>query len=338
MVTGDAPGERASAPTSDGIMSSTLESLSNDLAAPVDRAGRVVVAIHARRRIPASGVLWRPGLVVAADHTVHKDDDVRVTLADGTDVRATVAGRDPSTDLCVLRLPGDAAPGPSAEAAEAAEPAAAATIARAPLRVGQLVLALGRPGPAVTASMGIVSAVGPEWRTWRGGRVDQFVRLDVAIYDGFSGGPIVDAAGHVLGVGTSGLARAAAVAVPAATVDRVADQLLAGGRIRPGYLGVGTQPVKLNDAARGRLVPVGDRVPEWGLMVVAVEPGAPADRAGLLLGDLLVALDGQPTADPRDVLAVLGPDTVGRTLHATVLRAGAPITVPITVGEHPHRS
>jgi S1-C subfamily serine protease len=197
------------------------------------------------------------------------------------------------------------------------------------------VLALGRPGAAVTASMGIVSAVGPEWRTWRGGRVDQFVRLDVAIYDGFSGGPLVDAAGHVLGIGTSGLARAAAVAVPAVTVDRVVDQLLAGGRIRPGYLGVGTQPVKLTDAMRERLTPIGDRVPEWGLMLVAVESGAPAERAGFLLGDVLLALDGQPTADPRDVLAALGPDTVGRTLQATVLRAGAPITLPITVGEHP---
>jgi serine protease Do len=309
-------------------MSSTLESLSNDLAAAVDRAGRSVVAIHARRRIPASGILWRPGLVVAADHTVHKDDDVRVTLADGTDVRATVAGRDASTDLCVLKLP-------EGSASAGAEPA---TIGRAPLRVGQLVLALGRPGPAVTASLGIVSAVGPEWRTWRGGRVDQFVRLDLAIYDGFSGGPLVDAAGQVLGLGTSGLARAAAVAVPAATVDRVVDQLLAGGRVRPGFLGIGTQPVRLTEALRSRLAPIGDRVPDAALMIVAVEPDAPADKAGILLGDLLVALDDQPTADPRDVLAALGPDTVGKELRATLLRGGAPITVAVTVGEHPGRS
>jgi S1-C subfamily serine protease len=304
-------------------MSSALEALSNDLAGAVERAGRSVVAIHARRRIPSSGVLWRPGLVVAADHTVHKDDDVRVTLPDGTDARATVAGRDPTTDVCVLKLPDGAGE--------------AATVARTPLRVGQLVLALGRPGPSVTASLGIVSAVGPEWRTWRGGRVDQFVRLDLAIYDGFSGGPLVDAAGRVLGLGTSGLARAAAVAIPASTVDRVADQLLAGGRIRPGYLGIGTQPVKLTEAMRGHLRGAGDRAPEWGLMVVAVEPNAPADRAGMLLGDVLVVLDGQPTADPRDVLAALGPDTIGRSIEATVLRAGTPATLSITVGEHPSR-
>ena len=306
-------------------MPSTLETLSNDLTAAVDRAGRSVVAIHARRRIPASGIVWRDGIIVAADHTVHKDDDVRITLGDGSDTRATVAGRDPSTDLCVLRLTADA-------------PAEPATISRTPLRVGQLALALGRPGASVTASLGIVSAVGPEWRTWRGGRVDQFVRLDVAIYDGFSGGPIVDAAGHVLGLGTSGLARAAAVAVPAATIDRVVDQLLAGGRVRPGFLGIGTQPVRLTESLRGRLTPIGDRVPEAGLMIVAVEPDAPADRAGVLLGDLLVALDDQPTADPRDVLAALGPDTVGKVLRATILRGGAPMTLELTVGEHPSRS
>jgi S1-C subfamily serine protease len=306
-------------------MPSTLEALSNDLAGAVERAGRTVVAIHARRRIPASGILWRPGLVVAADHTVHKDDDVRVTLPDGTDVRASVAGRDPSTDLCVLRLP-DGAGGD------------AATISRAPLRVGQLVLAHGRPGPAVTASLGIVSAVGPEWRTWRGGRIDQLVRLDVAVYDGYSGGALVDAAGHVLGICTSGLARGAALAVPVATVDRVVDALVAGGgRVRRGFLGIGTQPVRLPESVRSRLAPVGDGVPEVGLMVVVVEPGAPADRAGILLGDVLVALGDTPTEDPRDVLGVLGPDTVGQALRATLVRAGAPLTLPITVGEQPAR-
>ena len=133
-------------------MPTTLEKLSDDLAGAVERARRSIVAIHARRRIPSSGVLWRPGLVVAADHTVHKDDDVRVVLDDGSEARAAVAGRDPSTDLCVLRLPD----------ARGAEPA---SVAAAPLRVGQLVFALGRPGAEATTSLGVVSAAGPEWRT-----------------------------------------------------------------------------------------------------------------------------------------------------------------------------
>lgn len=301
---------------------SALEALSHDLADAVARAGAGVAAIHARRRIPSSGIVWRAGLVVAADHTVHKDEDVRVTLAGATEVRGTVAGRDPGTDLCILRLP-DGAP---------AEPVA---LDHAPLRTGQLVLAVGRPGAEVTASLGLVSAVGPEWRTWHGGRLDQFVRLDLMIQDGFSGGAIVDAAGRVVGLGTSGLARAATV-IPATTVDRVVDQLLAGGgRTRPGFLGIATSPVRLPEAVRERLTPIGGRVPRQGLMVVATEPGAPADRAGILLGDVLVALDDEPTEDPRDVLAVLGPDAVGRELRATIVRAGAPTTLLVTVDEHP---
>jgi len=307
-------------------MSTSLEALSNDLAAAVERAGASVVAIHARRRIPASGILWRAGIVVAADHTVHKDEDVRVTLADGGDVRAHVAGRDPGTGICILRLP---------ESAAGAQPA---RIGRAPLRVGQLVLALGRPGAAVTASFGAIAALGPEYRTWRGGRIDQLVRLDLAIQDGFSGGPLVDAAGHVLGLCTSGLARGAALAIPATTVDRVVDALIAGGgRVARGFLGIGTQPVQLPESVRERLAPIGGEVPRIGLMVVAVEPGAPAERAGILLGDVIVALDDDAIADPRDVMALLGPETIGRELRATVVRAGAPLTVVVTVGEQPAR-
>jgi S1-C subfamily serine protease len=321
-------GERPSVPdptdtrTHDPAMPTTLESLSTDLTAAVDRAGRSVVAVHARRRIPASGVLWRPGVVVATHHTVHKDADVRVSFGDGAEGRATVAGRDPGTDLVVLRY--------EAGAGGTGNTPAAADVAREPVRVGLLALALGRPGEQVTAALGLVSAVGPAWRTWHGGEIDQFVRLDAAVYDGFSGGPLVDAAGRVLGINTSALARAAAVTIPAATVDRVVDQLLAGGRVRRGYLGIGTQPVRLPDAVRAQ---AGDQ--QTALMIVALEPGSPADQAGLLLGDILLALDGRATSDVDDVLAALGHDAVGRTLDARVLRAGGLRSVPVAVGEPP---
>ena len=161
-----------------------LAALSDDLAAAVDTVGRSVVAIHARRRIPASGVVWQPGVIVAAHHTIQRDDDITITLHDGTTTTATLAGRDPSTDLAVLRL-ADGSGAPAAAAADGAP------------RVGQLVLALGRPGTTVTASLGIVSAVGGEWRTWQGGAIDRFIRLDLSVYDGFSGGPLVDAGGRV---------------------------------------------------------------------------------------------------------------------------------------------
>jgi S1-C subfamily serine protease len=302
-------------------MPTTLETLSTQLSDAVDRVAPSVVAIHARRRIPSSGIVWRDGVVVAAHHTVQRDEDITVTLADGAEAHATVAGRDPGTDLVALRLEGSA--GTSAERASEAP------------RVGQLVLAVGRPGDEVTASMGVVSAVGPEWRTWQGGRIDRFVRLDLAIYDGFSGGPLVDALGRVLGLNTSGLSRSAGVTIPVATVDRVVDQLLAGGRVRRGFLGVGTQPVRLPEALRVRARELVPGAGDVALMVVSLAPDGPAERAGVLLGDVLVGLDDQVTADPADVIALLGGDVAGSTVQARVLRAGEPATVSIVVGEQP---
>lgn len=296
---------------------SVLLALSNDLADATERAGRSVVAIHARRRIPASGVVWRPGVIVAASHTIRRDDDISVTLHGGRTVRARLAGRDQGTDLAVLRLEGDADVPPVTLGDAAA------------LRVGQLALALGRPGDDVTASLGVVSAVGGEWRTWQGGVIDRFVRLDVSIYDGFSGGPLVSAAGETLGINTSALARATALSIPAATVERVTAQLLEGGRVKRGYVGLGMQPVRLPAG----VVQSQKLAKDVGLMVVTVEPGAPADRAGVMLGDVIVALDGTPVTDPSEVLALLGGDRVGRTLVATIVRAGQPAEARITVGE-----
>jgi serine protease Do len=303
-------------------MTTTLEALSNDLAAAVDRASRGVVAIRARRRIPSTGIVWRPGVIVAADHTVQKDEDIAVSLFDGTEIRARVAGRDAATDICILRADGDAL-----------QPA---SIDLSPPRVGQLALTVGRPGTEATASLGVVSAVGPEWRTARGGRIDQFVRLDVAVYDGYSGSPLVTAAGQVAGLCTSALARGAALAIPAKTVDRVVTSLLAsGGVTRRGFLGISTQLVPLPEAIRERIAPLGGRVPRSGLMIVAVQPGTSADRAGILLGDLLVGLGNEPVEDPRDVFAALGSDTVGRDVSATIIRAGEPMTLQLTIDEHP---
>ena len=296
-----------------------LTALSNDLAAAVETAGRSVVAVHARRRIPASGVVWQPGVVVAAHHTIQRDDDITVGLNDGTTVAATLAGRDPSTDLAVLRL---------ADPSAAAPPAAAST--ETP-RVGQLVLALGRPGASVTASLGIVSAVGGEWRTWQGGTIDRFVRLDVAVYDGFSGGPLVDATGRVAGINTSGLARATALTVPAATVSRVAAQLLSRGHIARGWLGIATQPVRLPATLQRSL----GTEATVGLVVVNVEPDSPADRGGVLIGDILLALDDRIVSEPGDVIAALGGDRIGQPIALRVARGGRAERLTVTVGERP---
>ena len=197
--------------------------------------------------------------------------------------------------------------------------------------MGQLALALGRPGASVTASLGIVSAVGGEWRTWQGGTIDQFVRLDVAVYDGFSGGPLVDASGRVAGINTSGLARATALTMPAATVSRIATQLLARGHIARGWLGIATQPVRLPPALQRTL----ETETESGLVVVNVEPDGPADRGGLLVGDILIALDDRPVRDPGDVLGALAGDRIGTPMALRVARGGRAERLTVTVGERP---
>ena len=295
----------------------TLTSLSNDLADAVARASSWIVAIHARRRIPSSGIVWQPGVIVTANHTVSRDEEITLTLADGSTAPATLAGRDPATDIAVLRTDAKLA------AAEPADPNH--------FQVGRLVLAVGRPGPEVTATLGIVSAVGGEWRTWHGGRIDRFIRLDLSIYDGFSGGALVEAGGRVLGLNTSGLARAMAVALPQSTVQRGTEELLQRGRVSRGYLGVAMQPVRLPRAMRQKLGLNG----AVGLVIVNLEPGGPAERAGLLLGDLVIGIEGGEVRDPSDLLRYLGSDSVGRKVALSIIRAGETRSVAIEIGERP---
>jgi S1-C subfamily serine protease len=296
-----------------------LVSLSAELADAVERVGRSTVAIHARRRIPSSGILWRPDVVVTASHTIRRDEDISLTLPNGKRAAATLAGRDPGTDLAVLRL----SDGAAFDSAASLAPDEA-------LRVGALVVAVGRPGDDVTASLGAISALGGEWRTWQGGRVDRFVRLDLAIYDGFSGGPLADVAGRVLGVNTSGLTRSAPITIPMSTVARVTDELLTKGHVRRGYAGIAVQPVEIPE----RLVQEHRLEGETALLVVAVEPGGPADNAGILLGDVLVAVDGAPVREPTDLLASL---MTRMAIEVRLIRGGAPLTLSLTPGDRPAR-
>ena len=305
--------------TPDSHQSNTLLTLSDGLAGAVERAGRAIVAINARERIPSSGILWRAGVIATADHTIKREEELTVLLPDGRTVPATLAGRDPGTDLAVLKL--DSAGITPAEIGDTAS-----------LKVGHLVLAVGRvseQGPS--ASLGVVSATGGAWRTWRGGLLEQFVRLDLAIYDGFSGGPLVDLQGRVVGLNTSGLTRGGALTIPTATVNRVVDEVLTRGHVRRAYIGVGMQPVQLPTALRQRL-----NLPnQYGVIVLSVEPDGPADKSGLLVGDVLVALGGTPVSDTDDVQAALGPERVGQPLDASVIRGGELAQLTIIVGERP---
>jgi S1-C subfamily serine protease len=239
-----------------------------------------------------------------------------VGTAGGETVAATLVGRDPTTDLAVLHVEGaDLAPPTWAEPDG--------------LSVGHLVLGLGRPGRTVQATLGIVSALGEGWRTPAGGRVEPYLQTDLVMYPGFSGGPLVDVAGGVLGLNTSALLRGISLSVPTPTVRQVVETLLAHGRVRRGYLGVGAQPVRLPaDLAEG----VGQ---ETGLLLVSVEPGAPADGAGLTLGDTIVALDGQPVRHMDELLALLGGDRVGASVPVGIVRGGQTQEMTVTIGERP---
>ena len=294
-----------------------LLSLSNELAGAVERVAGAVVAVHARPRLPSTGVHWRPGIIVTADHTVRSEEEITVARPDGRTVAASLIGRDPGTDLAVLRVQDIDLP-----TADLGDPRS--------LKVGHIVLAVGY-GPR--ASWGIVSALGGRWHTWRGGEIDQLLRLDLTLYPGFSGGPLVDVQGRVVGINTSGLSGQLELAIPVSTVARVADELIDKGRVSRGFLGVGLQPVRLPESLRRTLA----AAPEIGLIVVSVHPDGPAAKAGLLLGDVLVTLDDTPVGAPEDVQAVVGARSVGSTITATILRAGAPAEARITVGERPPR-
>ena len=303
----------------------TLRALSDDLAAAVDRAAASVVAIHARPRIPASGVYWRDGIIVATSHTIRREQDITVTLPGGATGRAQLVGRDGGTDIAVLRL------APVPPGGPLAIPERAVTDS---LRVGSLVLAVGRPGDdGVSASLGVVSTVGEKWRTWSGGEIDRFVRLDLAIYDGFSGGALVDATGRIAGVNCSALARGTPLTIPNVTVDRVVDALLTRGHVARGYLGVAMQPVRLTRAMAERFGLGTGEVATRGVLVVMIEADSPADRGGLLIGDVIVGIDGGAVGEPQDVAEHLSGERVGTRLELEIVRGGEKRTLPVTVGE-----
>jgi S1-C subfamily serine protease len=293
--------------------SSTLSELSSQLASAVEAAANSVVAIHARRRIPSSGIVWREGVIVSASHTVRRDDEIPVTLPNGDSTVAKVAGRDSATDLIALRLEGTKSyVAPRADASA--------------LRVGSLVLAVGRPGRNVSASFGIVSAVGEGWRTWQGARIDRVLRLDLAVYDGFSGGPLVDPAGAVLGLNNSALARGTPLALPAAAIDRVLDELLERGHVRRPFIGIAVQPVALSASVVKQHGLEGDT----GLLIVSIADSSPAEKAGMILGDVLLEANGNQLSGPDDLLDALSSVAKDGTVSLKFLRGGSVKTASVT--------
>jgi S1-C subfamily serine protease len=296
-------------------MADVLQGLSDDLAAAVETAGQSIVRVEGRRRQSASGIIWSAdGLIVTAHHVIERDENITIGLPSGETVSASLVGRDPTTDLAVLR-------------AEASGLTAANWLEIGSVKVGHLVLALGRPETGVQATLGVISALDKEWRTHAGGRIDTFVQTDVVMYPGFSGGPLVSVGGALIGMNSSGLARGVSLTLPAATIRRVAETLSTHGRIKRGFLGVSAQPVRLPE----NIAEAAEQ--ETGLMLVAVEPGSPADTGGLLLGDIIIGLDGQSVRHMDDLMASLNGDRVGASVPVKVVRGGQAQEFQVTIGE-----
>lgn len=296
-------------------MANPLTDFSNGLSAAVEKGGNSTILVDARKRYPASGIAYADDLVLTADHVVTREDNIKVLLPDGKSLSATIAGRDPGSDLALLRL-----------TEKALSPAKTSDS----IKVGQLVLALGRPSSAgMQASWGIVTAISGPSRTFRGGMLDEYLQTETTPYPGFSGGPLVNTEGEVLGLNTSGLTRGSSLTIPVKVAWRIADALAKHGTVKRGYLGVRTQPVDVPEAARAAF----KREQSHGLLVLWLEEGGPAEKAGLLVGDILVAVSGQAVGDADDLFAALSSDTVGKSIAVEVLRGGRPETVNVTVGE-----
>lgn len=295
---------------------SALTDFSNGISAAVEKAGGYTVLVDGRRRYPASGIAYAADLVLTADHVITREDNISISAADGKMLAATIAGRDPGSDLALLRL--------SEKALSAGK------IAEALPKVGALVLAVGRPTKAgMQASWGIVTSIGGPARTGRGGLLDEFIQTETVSYPGFSGGPLINTEGEVLGLNTSGLTRGTALTIPAKAAWRIADALAKHGSVKRGYLGVRTQVVGIPEAGRKGL----KREQTQGLLVLWLEENGPAEKAGLLVGDILVAVAGQPVNDPDDLFTTLNSETVGKSIAVEVLRGGKPETINVTVAE-----
>lgn len=288
--------------------------LSRSLSGAVKTQGGCVVRVEGRRRgAPSSGVVVDKDLVVTADHTVDFHEEVEVGLPDGATTTARLVGRDPSRDLALLKV--------------ARTDLTPVTWDDGRSEVGTLVLALSRPGKTIRASLGVLSAVGEDWRTPAGGKLDRYLQTDISLHAGFSGGLLVDYSGRALGLDTAGLLRSTALAIPGENVRRVCEALRDHGRIRQGYLGIGSYPVPLSEELRKSLSQ------KTALLIVSVEAGSPAASAGLLMGDALLQADGHSVTQAADLLPLLEEQRIGGKVALRILRAGATKDIEIAIGE-----
>jgi S1-C subfamily serine protease len=302
-------------------MESMLVNFSNELAGVVQAVNPYVVGVLARRHYPSSGILWSPDVVVTADHTIQREEDITVTLGDGKTVSATLSGRDAGTELAVLKLEVPGLLGGQLGRADRA-------------RAGELALVVGRsPDSGVNASLGIISAMSGPWRTWRGGQLDAYIRLDAKLFPQSSGGAVVNVRGELLGIATSALSRIAGVAIPVSTIASVTKKLIERGFVPRGYLGIGIQRVSFSEELRKKLS-IQNRS---GLIVLNVEPGGPSDQAGIFVGDILIALGETKVEQVDDLREYSDSGVAGKPVRIKYIRGGALADCLVTPEERPAR-
>jgi S1-C subfamily serine protease len=295
---------------------SPLLAFSDHAAELVERVASSIVAVEGGGRWPSSGIHWRSGVIITAEEVLERDENIKLTLPGGGVANASLAGRDPTTDVAVLRFQPDGLP--------------VATTAEAPLRAGQVVVAVGNHEGAPLAALGIVALAGGAWHSLRGGTIDRLIRLDLALNPVAEGGALADLQGRVIGMTVLG-PRRRALSIPSSTIDRAVDQLLARGHVFRGYLGASLQPIRQERASNGSQSSGG----RSGVLVVSIDPNGPSARAGILVGDIVTAWNGQPIERVREIMRLLGPESIGSTVDLGLIRGGAPTALRVVISERP---
>lgn len=296
---------------------SIFTELSEAMADAAEKAGKYTVLVDARRRMPASGIVTARDTILTAGHVVEREEDIRILFGNGSEASARLAGRDPGTDLAVLKL--DSAS------------AAPAETAKSPARVGQFVLGIGRPSEnGIESSFGTINRIGGPVRTGRGGMLEKFIKTDVVSYPGFSGGPLINGEGEALGINTSGFGMGGeALTIPSDVAWKIAETLVKHGKIKRGYIGIRSQTVNLPIEARSQL----NRTQETGLLIVGIEKDSPAEKDGMMVGDILVGVGGEPVEHHDELFNRLSGEVVGKSTPMELLRGGRLQTLNVAVGE-----
>lgn len=290
--------------------------LSESLSSAVEAVESSVVAVYAGGRSTSSGVVWRPGILVTTHSSLGSHETAKV-IHTGEPTSAKIIGRDAGTDVAVLRLP--------SEELKAVDKAQSRD-----LRAGEIVLSVGRSRLGdISASAGIIARTGSAWRTSRGGQIDQLIRPDVFLYVGQSGSALADRHRHVIGINTPALARMAVITIPAQTIDRVVDAVLERGHVPRPFLGIAMQPVPVPDAVRAHVPPETEQV----LLITHVQSNGPGANAGAMVGDLIVAANGEPVHHVYDILRRLADSRIGDNIPLIVIRGGAKTELTVTVAD-----